>query len=80
MLEEGWRAAWCYSNRARSLLPTKAKRKRARKRGIQGQAEAQLVAVLMPEDGSPGNVNPAGVTFSSSSYCNESPKRAADDS
>lgn len=50
VLEEGWSAAWCYDNRARNLLPTKAKRqrKRARKKDIQGQAEAQEVAVLMP--------------------------------
>lgn len=38
-------------------------RKRARQRRIQGQAEAQVVAVLMPRNGSPGNVNPAGVLF-----------------
>lgn len=50
MLEEGWSTAWCYGNGARTLLPAKAKRqrKRARKRGIQEQAEPQVVAVLMP--------------------------------
>lgn len=60
MLQEGCRAAWCYRNEARSLLPVKEKGK-AEVHSRTGRSTS--VAVLMSGNGSPGNVNPAGVIF-----------------